>query len=474
MSFSCRNGVCSNKKHSHRQCSKRARHAFAAFSAICALSIAVQAQDTAPPGIEANLSVSQRLEYSDNPDLENNGQSDTFGRTVLRFNLGSAKPTERFSLSFGTDIEEGRNDQSTIDINNSNLGIGYTREARNANIQTRFNYRETDVTGDGFDEIIDQDGNIINQDDGTLESYRFNVSGDVGIDAPIGASYGLEYSALRYSDTSDPDLTDRTTFAANGTLNFRLSPRITTQLIGRYSDFDAEGDGVDRETTSLGVGTQFIVNPVLRGNVALTYDRIERSGDEIGTDDGLSLSAGLTQSFKDGTLGLTFSSDVSSNDDGRRTFIGMRRSRDLPRAQSFGYSFGLTRSDGTGVDPIFGLDYSYALSDSRISVSLSQSVNTDSDNEEEIVTSFSGSYEYEVNSLSTLGVTLSFFDRNELGINANDGQRVDLSVTYNYALTRDWGLVSGYRHILSKQDDRSDRDSNTFFVGLQRNFDWRP
>ena len=206
----------------------------------------------------------------------------------------------------------------------------------------------------------------------------------------------------------------------------------------------------------------------------MRYDNIERTGDQTGTDDGVSLDSSLTKALKNGTIGLVFNTDVTTNDDGRRSFLRLNRNTVLPRAQQLSYSLGVTRSDGTGVDPLVSLNYTYNLPTSQISVGLNQTVVTDRNNDEEINTTLRASYSHDINNLSSLNATVSFFNRNELGEFANDGQRVNLSLSYRYALTRDWGLVSGYRYVLSRQDDRDDRDSNTVFIGLQRSFDWRP
>ncbi|GIT89280.1 hypothetical protein [Roseobacter sp. OBYS 0001] len=452
----------------------RARHKVGAFAALCGIGIAAHAQEALPPGITASFDVTQRLEYSDNPDLDIEGDPDFFGRTILGFNLESATSLQNFSLGLGTDIEEGRNDKSSVDLTNTFLRLGYDRATRNASIGTSLRYRESDATTTFFDDDFDNDSNAIDQDTGTRQNYGFGLIGAIGVEAPIGASFDVDYSEVRYSGTDDPDLTDQSTLDTSAQVSFRIDPRIIPRLTAKYFNFDARGDGTNRETTGFGAGVLLEFSPLLTGDFEATYDSIERTGDEVATDDGVSFSAELTRDLTNGTLGARLSSEVSSNGDGRRGFFTVNRDMDLSRRAALSYSLGGTRSENSSFEPLVDVDYVYALPTSQISFGLSQQFNTNSDNEEQINTTLNAGYQHQVNSLSSIGADFSLFDRNELGPQADDGRRVDFSLSYQYALTRDWGLVSGVSHILSTSDSEEDRSSNTIFVGLQRNFSWNP
>ena len=474
MSFWSRNGACSNNEHSHRSLRPGTRRTIGALTVLFAGAAVVQAQDAIPPGLIARLDITQQLEYSDNPDLEEEKESDFFGRTILGFGLESVTKLQRFALDLGTDIEEGRNDRSTFNFNNSFGRLDYTRATQNANIGLNMRYRESDVTSTFFDDDFDIDSSVINQSDGTRQSYGFALDGDFGINDPIGGAYSLGYSEIRYEDTTDPDLTDQDLLDFSGQLNFRIDPRILARVTAGYSDFNTNGDGVDRETTRLGAGVQLLVNPTLTADIGLSYDSIERSGDETGEDDGISAAVSFEQQMSNGTLGLDFESDVTSNDDGRRGFLSVSRQLQLSRTTALDMSLGATYSEGVGTDPLFNIDYVQELSTSRLSFGVSQSVDIDSDNEERINTSLRAGYDYSINALSSIGVDLAFFNRNELGDNADDGQRVDLGLVYRHALTRDWDLIGSYRHTFEDSDNDSSRNSNTIFVGLQRGFTWSP
>lgn len=472
MSFWYRNGVCSNNSHSHRQKKYKTHLLTGAFLVICTAGAVVHAQDTDAPGIVGTFDVTQRLEYSDNPGLDVDGDSDFFGRTLLGFNLTSVTGLDQLSLDLGTEVEEWRDDNdSSFDPTNSFASIGYDRETGNARIGFELRYRESDSDSDNFDDF-DQNGNIINQDDGTRQTYGFVLDGAVGLNAPIGASWGFAYDEITFSDTTDPDLTDQSNTAFDGQLDFRIDPRITASLTASYEDFDAQGNGVNRERTGFGVAVAMEVTPILTADVSLSYDSIDRSGDETGTDDGLSVGASLLRALSNGTLGLNFASDVSSNDNGRRSFLSVSRDMELPRG-SLSAEIGVTGADTIGSDPLINLDYVHELPTGQINLGLSQSVVTDNDNNEQLNTALRAGYDYQINNLSGLGATFTYFDRNELDEGV-DGKRMEVGLTYRRDLTRDWGLVGGVSHTLSSEDDSEDRSRNTIYIGLQRSFNWVP
>ncbi|MEM6371794.1 MAG: hypothetical protein AAF727_03315 [Pseudomonadota bacterium] len=447
------------------------RHGVGVLAMLCSIGVVVRAQE-APPGMVARFDVTQRLEFSDNPDFDVDGNSDLFGRTILGFGLESATNIQRFALNLGTDIEEGRGDRSGIDVTNAFASLSYDRETRNALVGISGQYRESDTSSSFFDDF-DIDGNVINQDSGTRETYRFGLEGAVGREAPIGASFNWNYSEIRYSGTSDPDLTDQSNSDFQGQVDFRITPRITTSLTGKYFDFDAQGNGTNRRTTGLGVSTALEINPILTADLGLSYDRVERSGDETGTDEGVSVDLGLTRAMPNGSVGLQFSSDITSNDDGRRSFLSVTRDMELPRGE-LSVELGVTGADTIGNNPLVNISYQHELPTATLTFGVSQRVVLDNDNNEQINTSLRAGYDQQINNRSSYGVSFAVFDRNDLSGADDDGQRIDISLDYRHDLTRDWGLVSGISHAYSTEDDGEDRRRTTIFVGLQRSFDWLP
>ena len=472
MLFWSRSGVCSNNRLAHRHKRRIAWQGAGALAILCTLGAVGRAQD-APSGLSMRLDVTQRLEFSDNPDFTVDGGSDFFGRTVLGFGLESVTNIERFTLNLGTDIEEGRTERSSIDATNSFANLSYDRDTRNARLGVTAEYREADIDSTFFVEDFGIDGNVIDQDSGTRETYRFGLEGAVGREAPIGASFSWNYTEISYSGTTDPDLTDQSNSDFQAQVDFRITPRITTSLTGTYIDFDAQGNGTNRRTNGLGVSAELEINPVTTADVGLSYDRIERSGDETGVDEGVSVSFGLTRTMANASLGLRFSSDVTSNDNGRRSFLSVTRDVELPRG-ALSVELGVTGADTIGSDPLVNISYRHQLPTAALTFGVSQSVNTDNDNDEQINTSLRAGYDQQINSKSSYGVSATFLDRNDLSGTGDDGQRIDLSLNYRHDLTSDWGLVSGISHAFSTEDNEEDRRRTTIFVGLQRSFNWLP
>lgn len=473
MLFWYRNAVCSNNRHLRTGRGIKGRHGVGVLCLACMAGAVAQAQDRQPSGLLARFDVTQRLEYSDNPDFVADGESDFFGRTVLGFGLESITKVQRFSLDLGVDLEEWRDGQSTLDLENPFVQLDYIRDTRSSSLGFDLRYRESDSTSSPSDGDFDQDGNVINQDSSTRASYGFGVEGIFGRDAPIGASFNWRYNEISYSGNDASNLNDSSLNDFSGQIDFRIDRRITTSLTGKYINSETDGSGVDRETTGLGAAASLDVTPILTVDLGLSYDQIDRSGNETGTDDGVSSSLDMVLQRPNGTWALRYASDVTSNDAGRRAFLAVDRDMELPRGD-LSVSLGLTGVDTIGEDPLVQVDYRHNLQTAFLTFGLSQRVVTDDNNNEEINTSLRAAYDQTINRVSGYGVSVDFFNRNELSETPNDGQRIDVNLTYRHDLTKDWGVVGGIRHSLSTEDTGRDRRSNTVFMGLQRSFNWTP
>jgi len=474
MSFWSRNGASSNNGWAPWHKKPLVRLGVSALASLFSVGVAVRAQDI-PPGILATFDVAQRLEYSDNPGFDEDGEADLYGRTLLDFNLNSVTKVEAFDLTLGTEIEEFQDDNDgDFNFTNSLFLLSYDRNTRNALAGVNLRYEAADADEDFSDDDFDQDGNIITQDDGTRTSYGFNLRSEVGREAPIGASFNWTYNEIRFTDTDDPDLNDSTLNDFSGQVDFDITPKVTTSLTGRYNEFNTESPtGTDRETTGLGTATNLLISRILTANAGLSYDRVERTGDTNRTDEGISGNFGLTRELPNGTVGFNYASNVFANDDGRRSFLDVERDMELPRG-ALAFSLGVTGADAVGTDPLASVDFRHDLPDGQITLGYRQSVVVDDDDNEDINTSLRASYDQQINSVSSYGVNVSIFDRTAIEGDGDDAQRLDLSLNYRYDLTRDWGLVSGISYAYSTEDDDEDRRRTTVFIGLQRSFSWIP
>ena len=242
MSFWYRNGGCSNNGYSYKRPKKWGLRFYAGtLTALCAAVVTAYAQEGVPAGLVARLDVTQRFEYSDNPDFRTNGSSEFFGRTVLGFSLQSETRAQRFSLNLGTEIEEGRDNQSNLEVDNTDLSLNYERYTGNARFGTNFSYRESDHRASLNDVDFDQNGNIINQNSGTRESLGYGLEFAVGQQAPVGAEFRWRYRELRFSGTNDPNLTGSSTNDFSGQIDFKIDPRITASLTVNTSNSTPPG-----------------------------------------------------------------------------------------------------------------------------------------------------------------------------------------------------------------------------------------
>lgn len=473
MLFLYRKGVCLNNRQvqGHRQGGLRCIGG--AGVVVFATGMVAYGQDTVPPGVMVTLDVTQRFEFSDNPDLDVDGSSDFFGRTLLGLGVQSVRKVDSFSFNLNGDIEEGRNNSDTLDLTNYGGQLEYIRDTRNARVAFNLGYQEADADQGAVDTEFDANGNVINQNDGSRQSLVAGFDSEFGREAPVGGSFSWRYNEINFSDTANLDLQDTTRNTFRGGLDFEITPRVTVGLTGEYADFDAGEGGVDRETTGLGLTADLVVSPVDNVSLSLGYEKIERSGAQSGTDEGVNGAIRWTRALTNGDLSVSYSSDVSSNNDGRRSFLNVSRDIELPRG-ALALTLGLTGADTLGTDPLIEANYTHRMPTSTLSLGLRQQVTSDNNNNEEINTRLNLSYNRELTKISGLQASLSLFNRNELQDNPNDGQRLDLSVTYRHDLTSDWGLVSGFTHRFSTEDSSEDRRSNTVFVGVQRNFSWVP
>ena len=90
---------------------------------------------------------------------------------------------------------------------------------------------------------------------------------------------------------------------------------------------------------------------------------------------------------------------------------------------------------------------------STLTASLSQDVRTSDRSNELRTTRASVGYDYEINSLSGIGVSANFAElARSGGPQLNDTTRADLRATYRRDLTRDWQLSTGYEYRIRDEE----------------------
>ena len=433
--------------------------------------------DTAEPESASRffLDVREELRFSDNPDLEFDDAAEDVltARTVLEGGYISRTSIDTFELLFGVDLDlRSRDSNDNAGIQRPTVSINWDRDVGNARFGLNLGYSEFDLgtdTGTFFNEDTDSiDFGTIDQ--GTRQTTDIGFDGGFGLERPFGGNYLVSQRQIRYSDTEDPDLLDADRFTAEGDIFFVLSPRITAGLEAGYIDFDEEGEGaIDTVTTFYSAFADTQINSRLSGRFSLGWEEVEDTGAVNTTEDGVVFGVDLTQETPRGENLLELGSIITSAGRRNEVRIGQRFEQST---RQLGYSVGLSDTEGSDVRPLFGLNWVEELPRGTFNVSLEQTPFTDRDTGSQINTLFTFGYVQDLTTRSGIGVDLSYLNVNELGTGEADTQRLDLSLTYRYALTEDWDLTSGISLVRADEDGAESRDSNTIFIGLGRRFVW--
>lgn len=464
MSFLFRNAACLNNPG-------RLPRRIGAAGILVALSFGVlQAQEVPESARQAILDVSQRFEWSDNPDLETIKEDRFTSRTRLQFGLFQRTRTDELSLSLGGDLE--LRDDRENGITNSNLGIGWDRDVGHSRTGISFNFREADLgttTGTFFNDDT-QSIDFGTFDSGNRETATLALAGAFGIDAPFGGSYDLSQSAIRYTDTVDPGLLDADRFTFDGDIYAVIHPRVILGFDASYSDFDEEGpDDLDTVSSRIGTYLDLELTSQLSGRFELGWAEVEESGRTTNIEDGAVFDVALRQDLPGSELTFDVRSDIVAS--GRRGEFRVGQILDLP-LNAFSYSLGLSRLEGFDTEPLFGLGWSQELPRGAVRLDLEQRATEGRDNENLINTRMSFGYRQELTVRSGFDIDFTFIDSNDRSSSDIDTKRYDLGLTYRYALYEDWDLTSGISLVSLEENGAPNRTASTFFVGLEKRFVW--
>lgn len=470
MLFLYQKGACSNKSYEQAVTGKArywARGLGPSTLGVLAFSLAGQAQE-APEGAQRfTLDVRTGLEWSDNPDLLEDGDSHLVNRTRLDFAFERRTAIDTLTFGLGGDILFGEDTQDSIE--NSTARLRWDRDVGRSRIGAGVTLQRTELDGtsfatDGGADSVDFD----TFDGGARRDFRLELDGAFGVDGPLSATYSLSQNRITYVDTADPTLLDADARDFRFSIAGALDRTTTLGLIGSFSEFDEDGVGaLDTQSVRLGTELRSEVTPVLTSRVALGWQEAEESGTDTERSDGVFLEGELTWTRPNGTAGFVLDSPIDVN--GRRTSLQFRRALELPRG-GFGYSIGASRATGLNARPLFGVNWEYEMPRATFSADLSQTPTTTRDNVETINSVLSLNFNQQLTSRSNLDVLFSVRDGDEEGDDASDTRRVGLDLTYRYDLPKAWTLVGQASTVRITQDDVEDRNANTLFVGLEKRF----
>lgn len=434
------------------------------------VSFAVQAQDGGPL---LNFGLSFGADYQAN-DPDEDESSFTTG-----LSLDYTRATRSQTLRLSSD---GRFvwDETTkgLEFQRPSLNLSYSTENRSTAFDAALSYSVQDV--DGIEEIIDPiTGEIIDliEDGGQLESTQVTAGLVTGQDARFGTDTQVSLTDRTYSGTSDPGLTDLESWRIGTTLRFDVDPRVTLTANGNLRETQRDNvEATESRTTSLGLGGEFLIDPLWTASASLSYSIFETE-EGIGAarilteNDRTGFSLGVTRQFRDGSLGLSLARDASEK--GVQDSISLSRSRELHNGGTLSWSLGLNAFPDGGVAPISSLSYTRPTRDGSLSVNLQQRA-TITDDADIVVTSISMNYGQDINAVSGWSLNGSLTNVDNSAGTDNDQTRAGIGVSYDRALTEDWNLSTSLSHNVTYGGGERDNSASVLSLSLRRSFSFRP
>ena len=393
-------------------------------------------------GLQLTFGVEQRFEVTDNLGLDV-VSAGTTSQASTRLSFGLLTETRSARLEFDTSASlraaNGPDFSGTeVSLSDPQMSLAYSRQAANAELEVSGFVRQTDVEFlRSLEDFIDDTGQIVLPDDvtgtGNQLSYGMDVALTWGREAPVEVSLSAGISGLDYSDTSSGSLFDSQRQRAGVTMRLDLTPVTEASVSLRYSTYDDDDPTTTRRDT-------------------------------------VSFEAGLDHRLLRGSL--TSRLTAVDTEDGTRLGFRVGREIDLP-AGAVSASVGATRS-ATGETNVTGaLTVRKDLPLGQITAEVRRSVIAGNDDSEQLVNAVSLGYSQTLTPLASLNLDLSYIQNRQTATGA-DTTNASVSATYRYALTEDWGMDLGYRHRMRDEDGVGRAHSNSVFMVLQRDFNFRP
>lgn len=421
------------------------------------LALPAVAQTTG--GLQAGLTLGAGVLYDDGAWK---------ARSDLGFSFSSATPVQSFGITARGGLEYP-DASDKVDFADPSLQLVYNRIGANAEFEALAEYRRSDIGTLEPDETSES-GELIA---GTGSRDMINLGSRLafGTRSLIGGEVGAGWRRVNYHDTGTATLYDYDTITADGTLRFTVDPRIDLRLTGSWEDTESEGAGRDRRTWAVGAGADLRVNQSLTATADVRYTEIETSlGGVTTTQTGPGVELGLIQTVKDGEYRLTASHVVTANGD--RQTIRLRRAQELKLGE-LSWSAGVTRGANDAIDGLVGFDYRRATKLGVLSLAAYREIQADSFGEEALVDQLRLGYRHTLSELDSIEASAAYRNTDYFDLATDSIEQVSLGVTYRRQISREADLVANYAHTI-KQSGSVDESENSFYLGLQRNFSWRP
>lgn len=389
-----------------------------------------------------------------------------------QFDLGVITETrnQTFRFNVGADARLQEIDSGFTD---PFARLGYSLANRSTAFELDLNWRESDVGDQFLPADFDSDDLIL--DGGTQEVHSARLTLETGRDRRFGTTTSLGYRQLDYTDTIDPALVNEITYDASTELRFSLDRRVELTVFADWSE-RSDDDAVQTVETDIryGVGLDLLIDRAWTGTVdlAITDEEISTTGG-VTVEDGYEIDLGLIRDLPNGTLQFSLARDDSGGD-GFNSFSATRQ-MELANGAAFSGSLGLVAFDDGDVLPTLGLNYrNEILRGSVLTVGLDQAGGQSDDNDNILRTTLNATLAQELTRTSRLSVTGALAGVETQGGADPDTLAVSFGLAYSHDLTEDWGLFARANTRINYEDGtRTDRE-NTFSIGLERTFSYRP
>lgn len=396
-----------------------------------------------PGGVTMTFGFSQRVEYDDNLQLAAPSPGGSYlSTTRLTFALQSETATQKISLNTGTALRwsGGSGVSGGVTIDDPQFDLKYSLDVGASSLSLGANYRRSDLQFlRPLSDFTLPDGTIVLPPDsadlfGTGFRTDYGVNGALtwGANAPLGITLNLGLQGLTYDQVSNPALQDNT----------RINSGILVRM--RLND-------VTDATANL-TFSRFELNP----STSRAYTR--------------GITLGLNRALVNGTLGATVGTTNTAA--GTRLNLDVTRTMTLPSG-SLTAGLGIAKPAGGNYGATGRLNWQQALANATVSAQISRGVTVTNANTEQLSTVVALKYNQALNPRDglLLDATYSLSDPSGTG---NNVANTSFGVSYNRSLTPDWNMSVGYTMRSRDPEAAAGAQSNSVYVGLQRNFSIRP
>lgn len=444
-----------------------------------------ETEEERPDGRYATLTYGVGFETDDNLGLNRTsvGSTTSFSNDY-ELEFGFSTPASSIDFRFAGEFlsEDSPTLGDRLFLNDPTASVDYLKESARSTLALSANVDRSDLDrlqrigvdtdGDGEDDTIEIiEGSVVG---GSVTDTALRARYTFGIDTPI--RYSISFSLLDRAFSSSTNTLDGTVVDAGiDTRSYnlfmsaraRLSPVTFGTLSYVRSELDEQAnDNAEVNTQRLTFDLEHTYANIWTFNAGVGLVDIEETSDS-GLDDedeeGIDLELRATRELSWGSAFASAEREVRVSGD-RTTFL-VGAEYEL-RDGALSATFGTTDSDFGGQSFLASLDYQKQLKTSQFVASLDRSIQAtvDADQSDELITSLSLSYLYQINTAQRLFLGLSYTDISTSGLDENEAE---FQARFSQQLTRDWDLNVGYRRV-ETDNGFVDASSNVLFLNVTR------